>query len=92
MSKKSDAVKKWRNESKKRMIKSMGGKCSICEYNKCHAALEFHHIDPNVKEIGLGSIITQFYRFSPDIEICTKQFFSLDQIQFFGYLAIFIYS
>ena len=30
---------------------------------------------PLNSEIGLGSIITQFYRFSPDIEICTKQFF-----------------
>ena len=56
MSEKSEAVKKWRKETKKRMIESMGGKCSICNYNKCHDALEFHHIDPNVKEIGLGSI------------------------------------
>lgn len=27
-----------------------GGKCCICEYSKCIAALEFHHINPNIKE------------------------------------------
>lgn len=24
--------------------------CSICKYNKCSAALDFHHLDPNKKE------------------------------------------
>jgi len=27
-----------------------GGKCSKCGYNKCIAALEFHHIDPKTKD------------------------------------------
>jgi hypothetical protein len=27
--------------------------CSICGYNKCARALEFHHIDPNVKEYSV---------------------------------------
>ncbi len=31
-----------------------GSKCSICGYNKCIAALEFHHKDPTEKE---GKII-----------------------------------
>ena len=25
------------------LVKILGGKCCICEYNKCNAALEFHH-------------------------------------------------
>ena len=32
-------IKKWAVEEK-------GGKCSICGYNKCIEALEFHHLDP----------------------------------------------
>ena len=56
VSKSSDAVKKWRNETKKRMVESMGGKCSICNYNKSIVALEFHHIDPSVKEHALGNV------------------------------------
>ena len=27
-----------------------GNCCSVCRYNKCLAALEFHHPDPTVKE------------------------------------------
>ena len=35
-------------------IKYKGGKCSICGYNKYYGALEFHHLDPNEKEFGVG--------------------------------------
>jgi len=31
-----------------------GGKCSVCGYNRCLDALEFHHLDPSVKEFHLG--------------------------------------
>jgi hypothetical protein len=34
-------------------IKIFGGKCSCCGYNKNWSALEFHHIDPKIKEIKL---------------------------------------
>lgn len=36
-------------EGKQRAVDYMGGKCSICEYDKCIRALEFHHLDPNKK-------------------------------------------
>lgn len=35
------------------LIKSHGGKCEICGYNKNLAALEFHHINPEEKEFQL---------------------------------------
>lgn len=31
-------------------INLMGGKCYICGYCKNYAAMEFHHLDPSVKE------------------------------------------
>ena len=34
----------------------IGGKCSICGYNKYYGALEFHHLDPNIKENGKQAI------------------------------------
>ena len=37
-------------------IKYKGGKCSICGYNKYYGALEFHHLDPNMKENGKQAI------------------------------------
>ena len=36
-------------------IKLLGGKCSICGYDRCIEALEFHHTNPDVKEFKLGS-------------------------------------
>lgn len=35
-------------------IEYKGGCCEICGYNKCAAALEFHHKDPNEKEFLLS--------------------------------------
>jgi len=32
-----------------RLKEEFGGKCQICGYNKCLAALEFHHKDPKEK-------------------------------------------
>lgn len=32
-----------RKKLKKEMVEILGGKCSICGYNKCVNALEFHH-------------------------------------------------
>ena len=31
-------------------IEYKGGKCEHCGYNKCNEALEFHHIDPSIKD------------------------------------------
>mgnify|MGYP004508011231 FL=1 len=44
-----------RRSMKLQAIKLLGGKCSICGYNKCVDALEFHHKEPNEKEFKLGS-------------------------------------
>jgi len=40
------------------ILSKFGNKCSICGYNKCIAALEFHHIDPKEKEFSLGNAKT----------------------------------
>ncbi len=56
MSRRSEAVKKWRKNSKERIIEAMGGKCIICGYNKCTASLSLHHLDPNKKELSFGAI------------------------------------
>ena len=46
----------WRKNTKDRIIKSMGGECVCCGYNKCSASLDIHHLTPSEKEFGLGSI------------------------------------
>jgi len=39
---------------KKRAVDYKGGKCSICGYDKCIEALEFHHLDPSTKDSKLN--------------------------------------
>lgn len=39
---------------KKLFLDYKGSQCTQCGYNKCNAALEFHHLDPNEKEFELG--------------------------------------
>lgn len=56
MSRSSEHVKKWRQVTKERIIKSMGGKCGICGYDKCTASLSLHHINPKEKEMSFGAI------------------------------------
>jgi hypothetical protein len=50
------SVKKWRQDTKQRIIDAFDGKCCNCGYNKCHAALELHHLDPLQKKFTFGAI------------------------------------
>ena len=56
MSKSSEAVKTWRKSTKERMVKSMGGECVCCGYNKCNDSLSFHHLDPSKKNFTFAKI------------------------------------
>ena len=44
-----------RQKRKQELVYIMGGKCVLCGYDKCIAALEFHHIDKSKKERQLSS-------------------------------------
>ena len=49
------AVDKRRKKIKILAIAYKGGKCQFCGYNRCAGALEFHHLDPKLKDFGLGA-------------------------------------
>jgi hypothetical protein len=40
---KREIIQTFRDRRKEKAVKLFGGKCSICGYNKCRQALEFHH-------------------------------------------------
>lgn len=44
-----------RRELKLLAVEYKGGCCEKCGYDKCIAALEFHHLDPNEKDFGISS-------------------------------------
>jgi transposase-like protein len=50
-----DAVTAWRRRAKQTLIDEAGGACVLCGYERCIAALHFHHVDPAAKRFGLGS-------------------------------------
>lgn len=58
-------IKKWAVEEK-------GGKCSICGYNKCIEALEFHHLDPTQKDFILSdrNLILSWKEIKKELEKC----------------------
>ena len=43
-----------RKRLKARSIEYKGGRCQLCGYNKCNAALEFHHLNKGEKSFGLS--------------------------------------
>ena len=60
-----------RRSMKKQAIKLLGGKCSICGYNKCIDALEFHHDNPKEKDFKLGSGNTMSWKeYKSEAEKC----------------------
>ena len=36
-------------------LNSLKDECSICGYNKCSEALDFHHLDPSIKCFNIGT-------------------------------------
>lgn len=64
MSKQSEKVKRFRKNTRNRMILSMGGKCQICGYSKCNDALEFHHVDRTLKEFSFNQASKNNFKIS----------------------------
>lgn len=55
---------------KKLMLIGFGSKCQICGYNKCDSALEFHHLNPEEKEIAISSQIRSWEKTKEELEKC----------------------
>jgi transposase len=49
-----EAVSEWRRRAKRRLVAEAGGRCQLCGYDRCMAALEFHHLDPTKKSFALS--------------------------------------
>lgn len=51
----SEAVLKRRRKVKQILVDEAGGRCRLCGYDRCIAALEFHHLDPTSKRFALST-------------------------------------
>ncbi len=59
-------------DGKKRAVEYMGGCCSVCGYDNCIRALEFHHTDPSKKSKDYNKRfkIWSFERQKEELEYC----------------------
>jgi hypothetical protein len=48
-------VTEWRRRSKSKLVAWAGGRCIRCGYNRCLAALQFHHRDRKTKKFQLSN-------------------------------------
>jgi hypothetical protein len=57
---------------KQKLVECKGGRCVNCGYNKCIAALEFHHKDPSLKEFNINNKGTYTYdKLLKEVDKCT---------------------
>jgi len=50
-----EAVTRRRKKIKLKAVEYKGGKCQVCNYNRCVDALDFHHLDESKKDFAIGS-------------------------------------
>jgi hypothetical protein len=48
------AVSDWRRRVKRRLVERAGGACELCGYNRYDGALQFHHVDADLKEFEIS--------------------------------------
>ena len=67
---KSEAVIRWRNRVKTKLVEYKGGKCQCCGYNRCIRALEFHHLDPSQKDFTISGKSKSFETLKNEADKC----------------------
>ena len=50
-----EGVSRRRRAVKRVLVAEAGGRCAICGYDQCAAALHFHHVDPSAKRLHLSN-------------------------------------
>lgn len=66
----SAAVARRRRKIKEILVEESGGKCAICGYDKCLAALQFHHLDPDQKDFGVGEYSKSIDKLRVEVKKC----------------------
>jgi hypothetical protein len=54
--------KRYRLDKKLKAIEYKGGRCQICAYSRCTAALEFHHSDPSQKDFAINKALSNHWK------------------------------
>tara|TARA_R110000822_G_scaffold308594_1_gene436744 strand:+ start:619 stop:999 length:381 start_codon:yes stop_codon:yes gene_type:complete len=58
-------------DNKQKGVDYLGGKCTKCGYNKCNAALDFHHTDSTTKEFSPAHLMrSTFDKLKSELDKC----------------------
>jgi transposase len=49
------ALSRRRRKMKQILVEEAGGRCCLCGFQECMAALEFHHLDPETKRLEINA-------------------------------------
>ncbi|SOK58648.1 g371 [Yersinia phage fHe-Yen9-04] len=63
-------VNNHRRKKKQMTVDYKGGKCQVCGYNKCLAALDFHHINPLEKDFNISTKFISFEKMKSELDKC----------------------
>lgn len=66
----SKSVVEWRIRLKEMLIKSKGGGCQLCGYNKHNSGLDFHHVNEEEKEFGISGKVLSKERAINEVKKC----------------------
>ena len=56
---------------KQEAVDYLGGKCLLCNYDKCQEALDFHHVYPEQKEFAIRDKSSKTFKtILPEIQKC----------------------
>ena len=61
-------VSEGRRRLKLKAIEYKGGACQKCGYNKCQAALQFHHLDPSKKDFQISGKYLTWDKIKPELD------------------------
>lgn len=71
MSANSEHVKTWRKRTKERIVRSLGGNCVCCGYDRCLNALQCHHLfDKDFSLAAIRANATNWARIVEEVRKC----------------------
>lgn len=59
-----------RKALRERAIRYKGGRCQVCSYDGCAAAMDFHHTDPWSKDFTISQRMTSFDAIKAELDKC----------------------
>ncbi len=91
MSKNSEAVKRWRKNTKRRAVAALGGRCVVCALQTHIMVYDFHHVENRVGRQTIGDLmssIKSWARIVEDLRRCVLVCSNCHRLVHHGLVAI----